>query len=63
MEQLLHDCRSDIDTEQAELFGRGEQRLEALLLGCQNVSLRLGAALSLRYFSHVDEVPRSTVGL
>ena len=63
MEQLLHDCRSDIDTEQGELFGRSEQRLEALLMGCQNVSLRLGAALSLRYFSHVDDVPRSTAGL
>ena len=56
MEQLLHDCRSDINTEQGELFGRGEQRLETLLMGCQNISLRLGAALSLRYFSHVDDV-------
>ena len=63
MEELLHDCRPDINAEQGELFGRAEQRLETLLIGCQNVSVRLGAALSLRYFSHVDEVPRSTVGL
>ncbi len=63
VEQLLNDCRSYVDTEQGELFGRGEQRLETLLIGCQNVSMRLGSALSLRYFSHVDEVPRATVGL
>jgi hypothetical protein len=60
MEQLLHDCRADIDADQGELFGRSEQRL---LMGCQNISLRLGGALSLRYFSHVDDVPRSTAGL
>jgi hypothetical protein len=45
------------------LFGGGERRLEALLAGCQRVSVRLGQALSLRYFSHVDDVPRATVGV
>ena len=35
VEQLLHDCRSDVDAEQGELFGGGERRLEALLTGCQ----------------------------
>ena len=37
--------------------------LGALLTGCQRVAMRLGSALSLRYFSHVDEVPRATVGI
>jgi uncharacterized alpha-E superfamily protein len=62
VEQLLHDCGSDVDADQGELFGRGEDRLEALLTGCQHVSRRLASALSLRYFSHVDDVPRATVG-
>jgi uncharacterized circularly permuted ATP-grasp superfamily protein/uncharacterized alpha-E superfamily protein len=62
VEQLLDDCRSDFGAEQGELFGGGERRLETLLTGCQRVSLRLGSALSLRYFSHVDDVPRATVG-
>jgi uncharacterized alpha-E superfamily protein len=63
VERLLDDCRSDAGAEQGELFGDGERRLEALLIGCQHVSLRLGSALSLRYFSHVDDVPRATVGV
>jgi len=63
VEQLLDDCRPDVNTQQGELFERGNQRLETLLIGCQNVSMRLGSALSLRYFSHVGEVPRATVGL
>jgi uncharacterized alpha-E superfamily protein len=62
MEQLLSDCRSDVGTEQGELFGHARPRLEKLLTGCENVSLRLGSALSLRYFSHVDDVPRATIG-
>ena len=61
VEQLLHDCRSDVNADQGELFG-AERRLETLLTGCQHVSMRLGSALSLRYFSHVDDVPRATVG-
>ncbi len=63
VEQLLNDCRSDLDSDQGELFERGEQGLETLLIGCQNVSIRLGSALSLRYFSHVNEIPRATVGI
>jgi hypothetical protein len=63
VEQLLDGCRFDVDAEQGELFGGGEPRLEALLTGCQRVSIRLGSALSLRYFSHVDDVPRPTVGV
>jgi uncharacterized circularly permuted ATP-grasp superfamily protein/uncharacterized alpha-E superfamily protein len=63
VEQLLHDCRSDVDAEQGELFGMGERRREALLTGCQHVSMRLGSALSLRYFSHLDDVARASVAV
>lgn len=59
-EQLLHDCA---DAGDGEPFGRRDERLEALVTGCQQVSARLGSALSLRYFSHVDDVPRATVGV
>jgi len=63
VEQLLHDCRPDTDANQGELFGAGERRLEALLTRCQHVSRQLGSELSLRYFSHLDDVPRATVGI
>jgi hypothetical protein len=42
------------------------QRCTWLLVGQQfqlQVAQRLGYELSLRYFSHVDDVPRVTVGL
>jgi uncharacterized circularly permuted ATP-grasp superfamily protein/uncharacterized alpha-E superfamily protein len=63
VDRLLHYCRSDGDAGQIDLFGGGERRLDALLTECQQVSTRLGSALSLRYFSHVDDVPRATVGI
>jgi uncharacterized alpha-E superfamily protein len=63
VERLLHNCRADLDADQADLFGYGDARLEARLAGCQHVSVRLASALTLRYFSHVDDVPRATVGL
>lgn len=63
MERLLHACRTDVDAGQGQLFGRQERRLEDLLTGCQHAALRLGNALTLRYFSHVDDVPRATVGV
>jgi uncharacterized circularly permuted ATP-grasp superfamily protein/uncharacterized alpha-E superfamily protein len=53
VEQLLQDCRADGDAGP-------ERPLEPLLAGCQDVSTRLASALSLRYFSHVDDVPRAT---
>ena len=62
VDQLLHDCRPDGDAEQADLFD-GERRLDPLLAECQQVSMRLGSALALRYFSHVDNVPRATIGV
>ena len=49
--------------DRASCSGTDERRLEALLAECRQVSVRLGSALSLRYFSHVDEVPRPTVGV
>jgi uncharacterized circularly permuted ATP-grasp superfamily protein/uncharacterized alpha-E superfamily protein len=63
VERLLHDGRLGLDAAQGELFGGGQWRLESLLTGCQQVAQRLGTELSLRYFSHVDDVPRATVGL
>ena len=63
VDRLLRDCRSAVDADQGELFDPVEPRLEALLLGCQDVAVRLGSALSLRYFSHVNEVPRATVAV
>jgi uncharacterized circularly permuted ATP-grasp superfamily protein/uncharacterized alpha-E superfamily protein len=61
VDRLLHECRSEGEAEQVDVFGGGE-RLDVLLTECQQVSMRLGSALSLRYFSHVDDVPRPTVG-
>ena len=63
VERLLHDSRAGVDGGQGELFGGGQGRLEALLTGCQQVSVRLAHALSLRYFSHVHDVPRATVAV
>jgi uncharacterized alpha-E superfamily protein len=63
VERVLHDCRLGLDANQGELFGGGQWRVDALLTGCQQVAQRLGHELSLRYFSHVDDVPRATVGL
>jgi uncharacterized circularly permuted ATP-grasp superfamily protein/uncharacterized alpha-E superfamily protein len=62
LEQLARDCRVDGDANEHEPFRRGGARLEALLKACHYVATRLGFALSLRYFSHVDEVSRVTVG-
>jgi len=63
VDRLFHDCRSPRDGDPLELFRRDEQPLDTLLAECQQVSLRLGSALSLRYFSHIHEVPRVTVGI
>jgi uncharacterized circularly permuted ATP-grasp superfamily protein/uncharacterized alpha-E superfamily protein len=62
VEQLLSICRPDAGTGQGELFGSGEEKVDALLSGCQEVAMRLGSALSLRYFSHVNDMPRMTAG-
>ena len=63
VERLLFDCRADVNADQGELFGGGERRLDMLLTGCQQVSWRLGSAISLHYFSHVDDVARATVAV
>jgi uncharacterized alpha-E superfamily protein len=62
VERLLHDSGVDVDAHQGELFDEGDRRIDALLTGCQQVSIRLANALSLHYFSHVDDVARATVG-
>jgi uncharacterized alpha-E superfamily protein len=61
VERLLHDGRLGLNAAQGELFGGGQWRLDSWLTGCQQVSERLGNELSLRYFSHVDDLPRATV--
>jgi uncharacterized alpha-E superfamily protein len=63
VDRLLADCRSEADAGRVDLSGGDEPRLAALLTECQQVSIQLGSALSLRYFSHVDDVARSTVGI
>jgi hypothetical protein len=50
------------DGEQGELFG-DDSSIEQLLTGCQRVVARVSDALTLRYFSHVDELPRATVAV
>ncbi len=61
IERLLDECRTHGDASEGP--AGGEQGLEDLAAGCQQLSLRLGSALSLHYFSHVDDVPPATVGL
>ncbi len=48
------------DIAQGELFGRGAV-MDDVLAQCQQVAVRLSDALTLRYFSHVYELPRATV--
>ena len=59
LERLLDDCRTHVESGDGGV--PGERRFEDLVTDCQELSLRLGSALSLHYFSHVDEVPRATV--
>lgn len=61
VERLLHECRDHASSDQGELFGGWDGRIEALLAGCRDVAVRLGSSLSLRYFSHVHDVPRAVV--
>ena len=63
VERLLHDCRADVDGDQGELFGGGDAaaRGAADRLSARRRAPRI--ALSLRYFSHVYDVPRATVGV
>ena len=61
VDRLLDACRA-VDGEQGELFG-GDRSIEHLLTGCQRLVAQVSDALTLRYFSHVDELPRATVAV
>jgi uncharacterized alpha-E superfamily protein len=63
VKRLLVDCAADIHRGEGDPVAGGDGRLEAVVTGCQDVAARLGSALSLHYFSHVDDVPRVTVGV
>ena len=58
----LFDACSAGDGEQGELFG-DDRSIEHLLPGCQRLVAQVSDALTLRYFSHVDELPRATVAV
>ena len=55
---LLAACGA-VDADQGELFAQ-DQSIDQLLIGFDRLSVRVSDALTLRYFSHVDEVPRAT---
>jgi len=58
----LHDaCRTHHGT-QGELFG-GRPSVGRLLLDAERLVSRVSDALTLRYFSHVDDLPRATVAV
>jgi uncharacterized circularly permuted ATP-grasp superfamily protein/uncharacterized alpha-E superfamily protein len=61
IDRLLDACHGE-DSEQGELFD-DDRSLSSLLVGCQQLALRVSDALTLRYFSHVDGLPRATVGV
>ncbi len=60
VDQLLDACRA-VDEGQGELFG-GERR-SISCCGMPRSVLRVSDALTLRYFSHVDDLPRATVAV
>lgn len=55
-DRVLDLCRADSGTA-----GGRDRSLEPLLLAIDRLGARLSDVLTLRYFSHVDDVPRSTV--
>jgi uncharacterized circularly permuted ATP-grasp superfamily protein/uncharacterized alpha-E superfamily protein len=61
IDRLLDACRAG-DGEQGELFG-DDRSLPSLLVGCQRLASSVSDALTLRFFSHVDGLPRATVGV
>ena len=61
IDSLLAAC-SAVDEEQGELFGQ-PRSIDHVLGGCDRLANRVSDALTLRYFSHVDEVSRATVAV
>ena len=61
IDRLLASCRG-AEEGRGEGFGR-ERSIEPLLVGVERLAARLSDALTLRYFSHVDDLPRVTVAV
>jgi uncharacterized alpha-E superfamily protein len=61
VDRLLVACRAT-EERHGEL-AEGAQSQSPLLIGCQRVVSRASDAITLRYFSHVDELPRATVAV
>ena len=63
VDRLIATCRG---AEEWRGEGHGPARdrtIEPLLLGVERLAARLSDALTLRYFSHVDDQPRVTVAV
>jgi len=58
----VHDACRSFHGAQGELFGGGPS-VAQLLLDAERLVSRVSDALTLRYFSHVDELPRATVAV
>jgi uncharacterized circularly permuted ATP-grasp superfamily protein/uncharacterized alpha-E superfamily protein len=68
MTEVLSEVDRLLDACQAAEGRHGESAegalsISPLLIGCQRVVSRASDAMTLRYFSHVDELPRATVAV
>jgi len=61
LDRVLTACRA-ADHGGIDITGRGRS-IEPLLTSFERSAARLSDTLTLRYFSHVDDVPRSTVAV
>ena len=62
VERLLRRLPRRLDGDQGELFGGGSGARGVADRAASASRVAASDALSLRYFSHVDDVPRATVG-
>jgi uncharacterized alpha-E superfamily protein len=63
IDRLLDVCRAAGVVRHGESSEDREHQLGELVMRCQDLSMRLGSALSGHYFSHVQDIPRATVGI
>ena len=61
IDRVLASCRST-DHAAGSISGRGRS-IEPLLTSFERMAARLSDTLTLRYFSHVDDLPRATVAV
>jgi len=62
VDRLIAACRTDEWRGEGRGLGR-ERTIEPLLIGVERLAARLSDALTLRYFSHVDDRARVTVAV